>query len=154
MHVAIYVKSSRTNMTVLIDTNFLISVLIADDINHDIAVAALPQIKLQRAVVAAPVLVEVFYLVEKYAGYPAAIKSIQETRRLYSVEPLTNLDFQEMESVMTRYQDAHLDYTDVAIMVLAERLNVVQIYTFDRRDFMIFRPRHCDAFEMLPSSKR
>lgn len=137
-------------MTVLIDTNFLISVLMANDINHTKAVAALPLIKPQRAIVAAPVLVELFYLVDQFAGYPAAVKSIRETRRLYSIEPLINVDLQEMEGIMTRYQDARFDYTDVAIMVLAERLNIEQVYTFDRRDFVIFRPRHCTAFELLP----
>ena len=137
-------------MTVLIDTNFLISVLIANDMNHVKATAALPLIKAERAVVVAPVLVELFYLVGKYVGYPAAIKAIRETRRLYSIEPLTNNDMQDMENIMTRYQDARFDYTDVAIMMLTERLKVEQVYTFDRRDFVIFRPRHCAALELLP----
>ncbi len=150
MHVIICVILCKTNMTVLIDTNFLVSILMAKDINHDKAVAALPSIKPHRAVVAAPVLVELFYLVDKYAGYAAAIKSLRETRQLYSIEPLMAADLPEMESIMTRYQDMRLDYTDVAIMTLAERLNIETIYTFDRRDFVIFRPRHCTAFELLP----
>lgn len=32
----------------------------------------------------------------------------------------------------------------------AERLNVRQIITTDRRDFSLVRPRHCVAFELLP----
>ncbi len=55
-----------------------------------------------------------------------------------------------MEAIMTRYASARFDYADVAQMVLAERLKITQIYTFDRRDFSIFRPQHCDAFELLP----
>lgn len=137
-------------MTVLIDTNFLVSILMAKDVNHAKAVAALPSIKRHRAVVAAPVLVELFYLIDKYAGYAAAIRSLRETRQLYSVEPLIAADLPEMENIMFRYQDTRLDYTDVAIMALAERFNIETIYTFDRRDFVVFRPRHCSAFELLP----
>jgi uncharacterized protein len=35
-------------------------------------------------------------------------------------------------------------------MALAEYLAITQICTFDRRDFSIFRPAHCEYFERLP----
>jgi hypothetical protein len=35
-------------------------------------------------------------------------------------------------------------------MALAERLNITQICAFDRRDFPIFRPTHCENLEPLP----
>jgi hypothetical protein len=35
-------------------------------------------------------------------------------------------------------------------MALSERLNITQIYTFDRRDFTVFRPKHCDYLELMP----
>ncbi len=35
-------------------------------------------------------------------------------------------------------------------MVIAERLNITRIVTFDRRDFSVFRPSHCEYFELLP----
>jgi hypothetical protein len=34
---------------------------------------------------------------------------------------------------------------------MAERLNVRRILTLDRRHFELIRPRHCPAFELLPS---
>lgn len=137
-------------MSVLVDTNFLISVLLADDINHARAAVAVDALRSERRIVAAPVLVELFYLIEKLAGYPAAIRSIQQTRRLYTIEPLLNIDLQTMEAIMLRYQSAEFDYTDVALMALSERLKIEQIYTFDRRDFSIYRPDHCAAFTLLP----
>ena len=36
-------------------------------------------------------------------------------------------------------------------MTIAERLGVTRIATFDRRDFSIFRPRHCDYLDLLPT---
>ena len=35
-------------------------------------------------------------------------------------------------------------------MAIAERLNITRIATFDRRDFSIFQPSHCDYLELLP----
>lgn len=40
-----------------------------------------------------------------------------------------------------------LDFTDAAIVALAERLNTVRVDTFDRRDFSIICPSHCDDFQ-------
>ncbi len=137
-------------MTVLVDTNFLISALLANDINHAKAAAASSALRLERRIVVAPVLVELFYLIDKLVSYPAAVKSIQQTRRLYTVEPLLIVDLHEMEKIMLRYQSAEFDYTDVALMALSERLKIEQIYTFDRRDFSIYRPSHCAAFTLLP----
>jgi len=36
------------------------------------------------------------------------------------------------------------------LVKFAERLQVTQIATFDRRDFSIFRPRHCAYLTLLP----
>ena len=35
-------------------------------------------------------------------------------------------------------------------MAIAERLNLQTVLTLDRRDFSIFRPQHCSAFNLLP----
>ena len=137
-------------MPVLVDTNFLISVLLVDDINHTKAAAAVASLRSERRIVVAPVLVELFYLIEKFVGYPAAVQSIQQTRRLYTIEPLLNIDLQQMENIMLRYQSAEFDYTDAALMALSERLKIERIYTFDRRDFSIYRPTHCAALTLLP----
>ncbi len=55
-----------------------------------------------------------------------------------------------MEHIMTHYADSHFDFTDTAIMALAERLSVARIATFDRRDFAQYRPMHA-AHPCTPS---
>lgn len=55
-----------------------------------------------------------------------------------------------MHEIMNRYSDNAFDYTDVAIMALAERLSISRIATFDQRDFGVYRPTHCEYFELLP----
>jgi predicted nucleic acid-binding protein len=51
---------------------------------------------------------------------------------------------------MEQYADARLDFVDCCIMALAERLDINQICTFDRRDFVIFRIANGEALELLP----
>jgi predicted nucleic acid-binding protein len=49
-----------------------------------------------------------------------------------------------------QYSDNQLDFTDAAIVAIAERLDITRVYTLDRRDFSIIRPSHCNYFELLP----
>jgi predicted nucleic acid-binding protein len=51
---------------------------------------------------------------------------------------------------MGQYWTARLDFVDCCLMAMAERLNITKVCTFDRRDFNIFDPKHCDALEFLP----
>ncbi|MCD4684394.1 MAG: hypothetical protein K8S97_00470 [Anaerolineae bacterium] len=51
---------------------------------------------------------------------------------------------------MAEYDTARFDFVDCCIMALTERLNITQVCTFDRRDFSIFRPIHCDYLDLLP----
>jgi len=50
------------------------------------------------------------------------------------------------------YADAGFDFVDCCIMALAERLQITPIYTFDHRDFAIFRRQHCPYLELLPQT--
>ena len=59
-------------------------------------------------------------------------------------------DLQRARAIMAAYPEADLDFVDCCLMALSERLKITQICTFDRRDFSIFRPQHCDYLELLP----
>lgn len=68
----------------------------------------------------------------------------------FQIEQLTREDMQRMTEIMRQYSDARFDYTDTAIMAVAERLNITEVYTFDHRDFSVFRPLHSAALVLLP----
>jgi predicted nucleic acid-binding protein len=42
------------------------------------------------------------------------------------------------------------EYVDATVVAMAERLGSVRLYTLDRRDFGIIRPRHVASLELLP----
>ncbi len=137
-------------MTALIDTNFLLALVFPKDIHHLEAVSAIQAAKMKR-LIPAPVLSEFFYMVAARMNYDAAIKAFQFVRSsLFQIEPLTDNDMNRMQTIMADYSDNEFDFVDVALMAMAERLDICEICTFDYRDFMIYRPPHCEFFELLP----
>lgn len=134
---------------ILVDTSFLYAFYNQDDDLHQRAVAGIradlglliPQV----------VLVETTYLFKERAGVLAAVRFLDTiTVSQPPLESITYPDLARVRDIMSTYADARFDFVDCCIMALAERLNITQIYTFDRRDFTIFRPQHCPYLELLP----
>jgi len=137
-------------MQTLIDTGFLLATIYTKDHNHQRALEAMRKLRGER-VLAAPVLVETFYMVFVRVNYAAAIALFDKiTSSGFTVVDLTAEDYPRMVEIMRNYQDAAFDFTDVAQMVVAERMNITRIFTFDRRDFSVFRPKHTRFLELLP----
>ncbi len=55
-----------------------------------------------------------------------------------------------MAEFVRRYADFPLGVVDAAVITLAERLGVRQVATLDRRHFSVVRPRHIEAFTLVP----
>ncbi len=68
----------------------------------------------------------------------------------FEIIPLNADDRRRMSTLMRIYRDAKLDVADVAQVAIAEKMQIVTIYTFDRRDFTLIRPQHIPAFTLLP----
>ena len=98
-----------------------------------------------------PVLPEVSYLLRRDLGYANSLNFFEffESNNVRLV-PVLKEDLARVYEVAQFYVSARFDLVDCCIMAITERLNVTRIETFDRRDFSIFRPRHCDFFELLP----
>lgn len=68
----------------------------------------------------------------------------------WRTECLTDQDLERTSEILATYKDSRIDLVDASVVAVAERLRATRIYTLDRRDFSIVRPRHVDAFELLP----
>lgn len=137
-------------MTALIDTSFLVALSVPGDKHHQKAVDLLSSSRELR-IVPEVVLPELFYVAAIRAGYQQATKAIQTVRMsgLRRVA-LTDADLVRVEAIMAKYADARFDFVDMVIMALAERLDIRTVFTFDHRDFRIFRPKHCPYLEIKP----
>lgn len=134
---------------ILADTSFLLALFNKKDPLHKRAVA---DVNLDADILVPQVaLVEVTYLLSQRIGISASIGFL--TYFIQSQMPLIPLEIADLSrarDIMAAYSDNRFDFVDCCVMALAERLQVTKIYTFDRRDFSVFRPQHTDYLELLP----
>lgn len=138
-------------MAAIIDTSAVLAAVDRSDPAHARVVSALA---LERSTIALPIVVlpEVAFLLERRHGATKAATVVDRiVRGPWPVTDLEPVDLLRAAELMARYADARIGFVDAAIAALAERLAVVRVYTLDRRDFAILRPRHASAFEILPT---
>jgi uncharacterized protein len=100
-------------------------------------------------VVPALVVAEATYFVGRRLGAEAESAFLQGVGTL-DVEGPAELDFGRMAELVDEYADFPLGGTDASVIALAERLDAATVVTLDRRHFAAVRPRHREAFELLP----
>lgn len=138
-------------MAVLIDTSFLLAALYSKDQHYKKANETIQLLDAKRCIIPAPTLLELFHMGIARSNYVQAIDMLERIERAkFEIEAVNGMDRVRMLEIMRQYASADFDYADVAIMALSERLNIKQVYTFDHRDFSIFRPKHCPYLEILP----
>jgi hypothetical protein len=129
----------------------LVAVLNADDKHHD-ACRSLLESEPGPLIVPAPILTEVCYLAASRLG-PRAEAAFLESLASgeLHLEATTTGDLARMAELVRTYADFPLGAADASVIAVAERLDVTQIATIDHRHFRVVRPRHCDAFDLLPT---
>ena len=136
-------------MTALFDTGFLLAVLDADDSLH--AACAVVLESETNPVLPDVVLPELAYLILRELGYSAITKFLRAVAEGELVQAQsTDEDLLRAADLLEKYADNKVDFVDCAIVAMAERLNLTKVLTVDRRHFSVFRPRHCDYFEIAP----
>lgn len=63
---------------------------------------------------------------------------------------ISSADLVRMRDLMAKYADLPMDFADASIVVVGERLKLKRVFTLDRRDFRLYRPRHVRSFEIFP----
>ena len=133
----------------IIDTSYLYA-LINDRERQHTAVAASYE-AVQTTYLPSLVIGEAAYLVQRDFGSVAVAAFINQLNadQITIIDPLWE-DYQRAAAVIRQYHDSHIDLVDALIVAIAERLNITDILTLDRRHFRLFRPRHTTAFTLLP----
>jgi len=134
----------------LVDTSVLYALADRAEGQHQRCAAALAQ-EPEAIIVPQPVLHEICYLIASRMG---AGKEAEFVRGLlasdWRLEALNGEDLSRTASIMEDYAEAGLGFVDAAVTAIAERLAVTRIYTLDRRDFQLMKPKHVASFEVLP----
>lgn len=97
-----------------------------------------------------PVISEAFFLLDRVS--PLAFQDLLQEISAGSIEllGLDRADVPRMQELMLKYADLPMDLADAAIVSAAERENIETIFTIDRGDFSLYRPRHVKQFKLLP----
>jgi len=139
----------KGKLMVIADAGFVVGAAVATDQYHK----ACTEIFEQHDKIYLPqsTLAEVGYYLQKLSGNMGAAYFLEHlAASKYEVVALTDEDFIRTAELLRIYADTRVDFVDASIAAVAERLNVKQILTVDKRDFYIIRPKHVDYFELLP----
>jgi len=134
---------------VIVDTGILVALANRDDPDHRgaAAVFSLPDPK----TVPEPVVVETDWLISRHIGIEAEIAFLRSLGEgTFAIEAPNAADRRRALELVGTYRDARLGYVDATTIAMAERFKETRIATLDRRDFSMVRPRHVEAFELLP----
>lgn len=138
---------------IVVDTGPIIAIADADDRDHMRCVAALGTAS-RPLLVPATVLTEVCYLLERELGTVAEAAFLRSFRDgTLTLAHITHDDLDRMAELVTTYASLPLGAVDASVVAIAERLGATEIATLDLRHFTIVRPRHADAFTLLPSNQ-
>jgi predicted nucleic acid-binding protein len=127
---------------ILVDSSFLYAWYDTDDRDHS---RVMPITETNHGLFIVPnvVLTETAFLFWRNGGLFAVTNFLQDLRAGQPpLEAVTYDTLQRARDIMIAYHDSRFDFVDCCIMALAEHIQITQIGTLDRRDFLIYRPLH------------
>jgi predicted nucleic acid-binding protein len=138
---------------ILCDTGPIVAAALGDDDRHHECVELFTGLHLarRRLLVPGTVVAEVGYLLARNAG--ARVESLfLQALADGDFEPvdLQPRDYRRAAELVQMYADLPLGTTDATVIALAERLDVDEVATLDRRHFSVVRPSHTPLLTLLP----
>jgi uncharacterized protein len=135
-------------MLAVVDAGPLYATADTGDQDHEACRAVLARADL-RLVVPALVVAEATYFVGRRLGARAEGAFLRGLGTL-DVEGPAPEDFDRIAELVEAYSDFPLGGTDASVIALAERIAAEIVITLDRRHFAAIKPRHSEAFQLLP----
>jgi predicted nucleic acid-binding protein len=141
-------------VAIIVDTGPLFALAHESDYYHD----AIKKYLLKRRdtlLVPLPVVTETCIVLLDRLGPEAEFIFLRSiAKKELHVEQVSDSDFTRIAEILEQYREAEFGMVDAATMAIAERLKIDTVLTLDRRDFGIYRPRHCPAFHLVPEGLR
>lgn len=134
----------------VVDTGPLVATADRDDAHHADCRALLEED--DGPLVTTPLVVaEAGYLIDRQVG-PDGEAALYDSiiDGTLHVEHLEATDWARERELVSRYASLHLGGTDASLVAIAERLGATRLATLNHRHFRVVRPRHMDAFDLVP----
>ncbi|MGA4995228.1 type II toxin-antitoxin system VapC family toxin [Nonomuraea bangladeshensis] len=136
---------------IVLDSGPLVAALNGQDKHHD-ACARLLRTYPGSLLVPSTVVTEVCQLVERRQGSKAEAAFLRTFGSGLTLVDLTEQDVDRMSDLVELYASLPLGAVDASVIAVAERLNVSEVATLDRRHFTVVRPSHTSALLLLPET--
>jgi predicted nucleic acid-binding protein len=133
---------------ILVDAGPLVALVDADDQHHARCVAALQALREPLATVWPP-LVEAMYLLSDQPRAQDALWEIFK-RGAVLLLPLELNDVPRIHELMRKYSHRAMDLADAALLHVAERESVRNVFTLDARDFSVYRLHNRTRLTLIP----
>ncbi|WP_396900226.1 type II toxin-antitoxin system VapC family toxin [Mycolicibacterium sp.] len=135
---------------IVVDAGPLYAYVDADDAHHASSLELL-QTHPGPLIVPTLVITEVVYLLATRLGAEPEVKFLGDLADgAFTVEPVAAGDWLRIAELVARYRNLPLGMVDASVVATAERLGINEIATVDHRHFTVVRPRHVEAFTLLP----
>jgi uncharacterized protein len=134
----------------LVDTNVWLASMDRRSTRHKDCVELLSAHRRQIAS-PVPVIAESSWLILDRLGVAAQDRflSLVPSGELVPLDLIAD-DWIRCVSLCREYADLRLDFIDASLIAIAERLGELKIATFNYRDFLVVRPLHTEAFQLVP----
>ncbi len=132
----------------LIDTGPLVALLNRDEKLHQDCVDFLKGFRGQLLSTEA-ILTEALYLLGD--AWEFQKKCFEFVLAAVQLVPVSVNSLKQTMSLMEKYDDVPMDYADATLVVLAQELDVHEIFTLDRRGFSTYRMSRNRGFTIYPN---
>jgi len=132
----------------LVDAGPLVALIHAGDGNHQRCKQVASRIRAPLLTVW-PAFTEAMYLLGfSWKAQDALWEMLH--RGALELSPLDREDFDRMWELMKRYRDLPMDLADAALVRIAERQKLREVFTLDKKDFSVYRPSRMGRFVIVP----
>jgi predicted nucleic acid-binding protein len=133
---------------VLVDAGPLVALIDAADGAHQSCVDTLRQLH-DPLITVWPAFTEAMYLLRgSWRGQRALWSRIEDDA--LAIAPLDSGDAPRLRELMEKYRDLPMDMADAALVRVAERDGLTQVFTLDRSHFSIYSPGRRRRFAVVP----
>jgi len=102
-------------------------------------------------VVPVTVMHETAFLIERRFGPRLEAEFLRKAvAGAWTLESLAVEDVTRAADLIETYADFPIGFVDASIVAIAERLDIRDLLTTDRRHFAVIRPAHCERLRLLP----
>ncbi len=137
--------------SLLVDTGPLVAYLNARDPAHESVAACLAEFS-GRLHTTGAVITEAIHFLSATADGPALLAELVTASQMQVHDFSQPAELCTAATLMAQYSDTPMDYADATLVLLAERLAILDVLTLDRRGFSTYRTRSRRAFRIQPAA--